>query len=105
MVKPISHSDKSVPATGASQSSQLQSVQNDRSTQASQHVSGAQEQVALSSKAQLAHKLKAAAHQSPGVDAARVQIIRNAIANNSYHVSPEAIAKAVAEAAWISKSK
>lgn len=105
MVKPINHSNNPVPPSGASQPSQTQQVQPDKTTQAAHQNTATHEQLALSSKALLAQKVKAAAHNASGVDAARVRVISQAIANNSYEVSSQEIAKAVAEAAWMVKGK
>ena len=105
MVKPINHSNNPVPPSGASQPSQTQQVQSDNTTQATHQNTATHEQVAFSSKAHLAQNVKTAAHNASGVDAARVRVISQAIANDSYKVSPQEIAKAVAEASWMVKGK
>lgn len=103
MVKPINRpSVQTIKPQSGAQATPAQTQDRNASANASQSAN-AQEQVALSGKAKMAQDLKKAAHQSSGVDAARIQVIRHAIASGSYQVSPTAIAKAVAEAAWISQ--
>ena len=102
MVKPINR-----PSTPTAKSSNTAPVQPKERSPAtgSRSANATHEQVALSSKAKMAQDVAQAARQSPGVDSARVRFIRQAIANGNYQVSPTAIARAVAEVAWMSQGK
>ena len=104
MVKPISQTRQSTQSSGASKSTKTRPEAAKPASQANQSASP-REQVALSPKAKMAHDVTAAAHQSSGVDSARVRVIREAIQSGNYKVSPTEIAKAVAEAAWMTQGK
>lgn len=104
MVNPVNRVTSSTGTRSAAKSSQPVS-QGGKGGTASATSSSSQESVALSSKAQLAHDVSVAASQSQGVDSERIQAIREALSNNQYTVSPQEIARAVAEAAWLVNGK
>lgn len=65
------------------------------------HPAQSPEQVALSSNAKMAQQIIQAAQDSTGVNGELVHAIRSALENGQYKPSSTAIAKAVAEVAWL----
>lgn len=103
MVDPVNRVSSTTGTTNASSDSQP--ITNRGKNGASTAPSESRDSVALSPKAQLARDVAAAANRSSGVDGARVQAVREALANSRLTVSPIAIARAVAEAVWLARSK
>lgn len=101
MVNPINRINAATGATHASNGSQPTTTQGKGSGPEAGAISPSRDSVALSHKAQLAKVVSAAASQSSGIDWARVEAVRNSLQNSRYTVSPNAIAKAVAEAVWL----